>query len=237
MNRKLLFALVLAGSILLTTPAWRLPQDKRDIQAIIIKVVRDVKKTTTKGWQEAVPLDRLASGQQVRTDERAVALIKFADDSKVLVREKSIIEIKGTVQGRQLLNRDVHMTRGRIAFNVRKGDKEQFRFSSPISVASIRGTEGGMASLDTLDLLTILRGLASLTSLISNQTQDVGSNQTGSADNDGNLNVRPSTQNELNDATFTDTDTDGGGKVRHTLRIPGEDKDGNPKTIVLEWSE
>lgn len=237
MNRKLLFALVLAGSILVTSPAWRLPQDKKDIQAVIIKVVRDVKKSTTRGWQEAVNLDRLRSGQQVRTDARSVALIKFVDNSKLIVREKSIVEIKGTVQGREVLDRDVHMTRGRITFNVTKGEREQFRFSSPISVASIRGTEGGYASLDSLDLLTILHGLATLTNLISNQSQDVGGNQTGTADKKGNLHVRRSTQNELNDATFNESETDDGGKVRHTLRIPGEDKNGNPKTIVLEWND
>jgi hypothetical protein len=25
--------------------------------------------------------------------------------------------------------------------------------------------------------------------------------------------------------------------VRKVLRIPGEDKDGNPKTIIVEWEE
>jgi hypothetical protein len=236
MNRKLLFALVLAGSILITSPAWRMPQDKRDIQAVIIKVVRDVKKSTTRGWQEAVTPDRLRSGQQVRTDANSVALIKFADNSKLLVREKSIVEIKGTVQGREILDRNVHMTQGRIAFNVQKGEREQFRFSSPISVASIRGTEGSFSHTSP-DTLVIVRGLATLINLISNQSQDVGNNQTGTSDSDGNLNVRASTHYELDNATFTDSDANDGGKVRHTLRIPGEDKDGNPKTIILEWSE
>ena len=73
--------------------------------------------------------------------------------------------------------------------------------------------------------------------MVSNQSQDVGGNQTGTADKKGNLHVRQSTQNELNDATFDESETEDGGKVRHTLRIPGEDKNGNPKTIVLEWNE
>ena len=33
-----------------------------------------------------------------------------------------------------------------MIFNVKKAEKEQFRFSSPISVASIRGTKGGYIS-------------------------------------------------------------------------------------------
>lgn len=238
MNRRLMFAVVLVLSVLVTSPAWRLPQDKRDIQAVMIKVVRDVKKSTTQGWQEAIPGDRLRSGQQVRTDDKSVALIRFADESKLIVREKSIVEIKGTVQGKQILDRNVHMTRGKIAFNVNKGEQEQFRFSSPISVASIRGTDGAFASLDSLDILIILRGLATLTNLVSNQSQDVGSNQTGTSDNQGNLNVGQSSQQDIDDASFDDSKTGGDqGKVRRTLRFPGEDKDGNPRTIIVEWEE
>jgi hypothetical protein len=238
MNRRLMFAAVLVLSVLITSPAWRLPQDKRDIQAIMIKVVRDVKKSTTQGWQEAIPGDRLRSGQQVRTDDKSIALIRFTDESKLIVREKSIVEIKGTVAGKQILDRSVHMTRGKLAFNVKKAEQEQFRFSSPISVASIRGTEGSFATLDSLDILIILRGLASLTNLISNQSQDVGSGQTGITGSDGSVNVRPSTQGETSDATYDESQTQGeSGKVRKVLRIPGEDKDGNPKTIIVEWEE
>ncbi|MBM4167826.1 MAG: FecR domain-containing protein [Ignavibacteria bacterium] len=239
MNRNIVVVVLILASLVLAVSSSAIAQERRDIQAIIVKVVRDVDKSTQTGWERAIPLDRLRSGQEVRTDDKSVALIRFADETKLIVREKSIVEIKGQVQGKEILSREVHTTRGNIAFNVKKSEKEQFRFTSPISVASIRGTEGTyVAESDSLNMLIINRGSASFTNLISNQSMDVGSGQIGIADNKGNLDVRNATPKELEDSGKDDsTQPQPPPKVKKVLRIPGEDKDGNPKTIVIEWEK
>jgi hypothetical protein len=249
MNRYRLTGIALLGLVLLAANVgWRTPQDKKDIQAVLLKVVRDVsKKAPAAGWQKAIPTDRLRSGYEVRTQESSLAMIMFADQTRLVVRPKSIVEIKGQTQGKQILDRNIHLERGNIQFNVKKQESEQFRFTSPISVASIRGTDGAFISGDdSVDILIILEGLATLTNLISNQSQDVGAGQTGQSDGQGNLNVRQSTPSEQDQASDTSDEGQGQGqqgqqqqqsKVKKTLRIPGEDKDGNRKTIIIEWEQ
>ncbi len=240
MKRQTQLLLLIVVSVLLVAPAWRLPQDKRDISAYVIKVVKGVsKKDLASGWQQAVPLDVLKSGHQVRTDEKSLALVRFSDETKLLIREKSVVEIKGQVEGKQILDRNVHTTKGNIGFDVKKQEKEAFRFSSPISVASIRGTNGFFEAGDNQDRLGILKGLATLSNILSNQSQDVGNNQTGISTVQGQLSVRESTPEELlqSSTTITPEDEERAGESQPTptpknrLEIQGSDG----KKIILIW--
>ena len=164
--------------------------DTRDISAYVIKVINNVNmRTPTTGWQKAVPLNTLKSGYELRTEKGSLAMILFADQSKLIIREKSIVTIKGEVKGKEIISRSVQMDRGDMIFNVKKAETEQFRFSSPISVASIRGTQGDYSTGGDADSLTIAEGLADFTNSLSGKKQPVGSGQTGIADSSGNLNV------------------------------------------------
>ena len=174
-------------------------QDKKDISAYIVKVIRDVNmKSPATGWQKAVPLSTLKSGYEVKTDKGSLAMILFADQSKLILREKSIVTIKGEVRGKEILSRSVHMDRGDMIFNVKKAETEQFRFSSPISVASIRGTQGGYVSGGKADSLTIAEGLADFTNSLSGRTAHVGTGNTGVADSSGKLNIHQAGREALN---------------------------------------
>jgi hypothetical protein len=226
---------VLVTAVLVMSPAW-VPQDgKRDIQAILIKVINDVEKSApTKGFTKAVTYDQLKTGYEIRTQAKSVAVIKFMDDSKLVVREKSLATISGKVEGKQILDRNVYMAKGGIQFNVKKGEKEQFRFTSPISVASIRGTAGDWGQTDSLTKYVMWNGLLNLLSTMSNRSEDVGTGQTGTTDINGNINVRQSTKKEQDDAQDSGEDS---GKTKHQMRIKGEDKDGKERTVILEWEE
>lgn len=172
----------------------------KDITAVVVKVIRDVTmRGPSTGWQTAVPLSQLKSGYEVKTEKGSLAMILFADQSKLIVREKSIVTIRGEVQGREILNRNVHMDRGNIIFNVKKAETEQFRFSSPISVASIRGTQGGYTAGGNEDNLIITEGLAEFMNSLSGRSMNVASGQRGTADSTGNLNVENASDEELND--------------------------------------
>jgi hypothetical protein len=189
-------------------------QDKKDISAYIVKVIRDVNmKSPTKGWQKAVPLSTLKSGYEVKTDKGSLAMILFADQSKLILREKSIVTIKGEVKGKEILSRSVHMDRGNIIFNVKKAETEQFRFSSPISVASIRGTLGGYIAGGNADSLTIVDGAAEFTNSISGKKGSVGAGQTGVTDSTGNFKVGKANALTLNNIRLSQNlgDIDSGG--------------------------
>jgi hypothetical protein len=249
MKRKSIFLVLIVASILMLSPAWRVPQSKGDFPATVIKVVRGVdKKSPATGWQKALLADQLHSGYELRTEKRSFAMIKFPDDTKIIVRQNSIVSIKAQVQGREVLDRSIYMQRGNVAFDVKKQPTEQFRFSSPISVASIRGTQGGYASSeDSVDQLIINDGLATLTNLLSHLSQDVGTGQIGITYGNGQINVQNSTQNQQQEGDINNTglgnDQGGnngnnqGGKTKRQIRIPGQDKDGHQKTLIFEWEE
>jgi hypothetical protein len=156
-------------------------------------------KSPAQGWQKALPLSTLKSGYEVKTDKGSLAMILFADQSKLILREKSIVTIKGEVKGKEILSRSVHMDRGNMIFNVKKAETEQFRFSSPISVASIRGTQGGYISGGNADSLTIAEGLADFTNSVSGKKGPVGAGQTGVADSTGKFNVDKANEQTLNE--------------------------------------
>lgn len=234
MKKNHMILVVLVAALLVMSPAWA-PQDgKRDIQAVLVRVINNVEsKAPTKGWTNAINYQQLKAGYEVRTQAKSVAVIKFVDNSKLVVRERSIAEIKGEVQGKQILDRQVHMTKGNIKFEVTKGPKEQFRFTSPISVASIRGTSGLWGQGDSTSAYVMLTGLLNLLNLNSNRSEDVGAGQTGITDITGNIIVRPSSNDEQDDAKKDDEEE----KTRKQIRITGEDKDGKPRTVILEWEE
>ena len=246
MNRKSVFLILIVASILMLSPAWRIPQDKGDFPATVIKVVKSVdKKGPAAGWQKALLADQLHSGYSLRTEQGSFAMIKFPDETKIIVRQNSIVEVKAQVQGRQVLDRSVYMTRGNVAFDVKKQATEQFRFSSPVSVASIRGTKGGYSSgADSVDQLIINEGLATLTNLLSHLSQDVSTGQIGITYGNGQINVHNSTHDQQQDGDIGNTGLGGqggnegqGNKTKHQIRIPGDDKDGHKKTIIFEWQE
>ena len=188
MNRSFVLVVIVIIAALLAAPAWNF-QDKKPIAAYIIKVVKDVERRAgaTSGWSKAMLLSELKAGYEVRTQEKSYAMIKFADESKVAVREKSIITISGEVSGNKILNRDVFIERGRAIFNIKKQETEQVRFTSPISVASIRGTEGGTGfdpGTTTSDI-TLITGVAEFSSTRTQCKITVLAGQTGIVDSSG----------------------------------------------------
>ncbi|GEM_PF-630615 len=248
MSKKIIIisVLVLLGVLSL---GQKKQQDKRDISAYIVKVIRDVNmKSPATGWQKAVPLSKLKSGYEVRTDKGSLAMILFADQSKLILREKSIVSIKGEVRGKEILSRSVHMDRGNMIFNVKKAETEQFRFSSPISVASIRGTEGGYVSGGNSDFFTISEGLAEFTNSISGRSTNVGTGQTAVADSSGNLDLRKANKKELENISGGTSDAGTGNDNEETTTTKGvvvsgsmafdpSPSAGNATTITLDLSQ
>lgn len=231
------FACVIALLVLGQNPQ----KNTKDITAYVIKVIRDVNmRAPASGWQKAVPLSQLKSGYEIKTEKGSLAMILFADQSKLIVREKSIVTIQGEVQGRQILNRNVHMDRGNVIFNVKKAETEQFRFSSPISVASIRGTEGGYTAGGNEDNLIITQGLAEFTNLLSGRMMNVGTGQKGVADSTGRLDVSPATDEELNDVRSGQELPDEQQQQQEEVQLTGTIRfspspvAGKPTTALLE---
>jgi hypothetical protein len=113
--------------------------------ALVKKVVRDVNQRADKDsdWQLAAKGEPLYDGGEVKTGSNSLALVLFTDGSGLLrIRENSIANIYGT-RTRQEFSNNTTIHKGSVGFDVNKQrENEEFTFTTPTMVASIRGTSG-----------------------------------------------------------------------------------------------
>jgi hypothetical protein len=129
--------------------------------ALVKKIVKDVtyKKAGQSDWEVAKTGTPLSDGEQVKTGANSLALVLFTDGSGLLrVRENTILNIYGAKDGRKL-NKNTFIEKGKLGFEVNKQEDDEFKFTTPTAVASIRGT-AGLFKVDSLG--TTLVGIEGL---------------------------------------------------------------------------
>jgi hypothetical protein len=209
------------------------PEGEKNI-AVLSKVVPEVTRLEAgRDWANARRGDLLSSGDRIKTGDRALAIIKFKDNSLVRVRERSELVVTGATAGSSF-SKSVDVENGVVGFTISKQKAdEEFRFTSPTSVASIRGTGGLFASADTTDTLTVIEGSVRLLNRISSQTVEVGAGFTGISFRNGSVAARPSTRNEkraAQDALKT-------GDTQKQLKLRLRDNKGNTKDLIIDFKE
>lgn len=203
--------------------------------AVVTKVINTVdKKVPESDWKKITKGDPLKKQELVRTGLKSVAIIKFTDKSIVRLLENSELEILGGKQPKQTLN-DMKLQKGAIGFNITKKQNEQYTFSSPTSVASIRGTKGKFHSQDELDILIVTEGIVNLKNLISGKDTDVGSNQIGFSHPDGKLEVRDATPDEI--AGCEESLKAGDVRKKNEMQLELRDSDGNKRNLKIDYTE
>ncbi len=199
--------------------------------ALIMKVIPDVtKKTGTSDWNAAEKSDQLAAGDQVRTGKSALAVLKFLDKSIVRMREQSQVTIGSDAAGQ--LTKVVQLGGGAVGFDIKKQTNERFRFTSPTSVASIRGTKGKWSGGLGNDTLVVSEGLVNLKNNPSNKDIDVPAGYIGFSGQDGSLSSRAATAQELSDATNAAT-----GGSPSELKLEMRDSKGNKKELKIKFKQ
>jgi hypothetical protein len=112
--------------------------------ALVKKIIPDVsyKKAGQSDWDVAKTGQPLNDGDEVITKPKSLALILFSDGSGLLrVRENSILHIYGKRENNKL-NKNTLIDKGVVGFEVNKQEDDEFKFTTPTAVASIRGTKG-----------------------------------------------------------------------------------------------
>ncbi len=205
--------------------------------ALAVKVIKDVsRKTETIDWTQAKKGDLIYSGDHVRTGTHSVAIVKFSDNSILRVRENSELQIIGEQKDKNL-EKNVHLTKGQFSFDVQKQkDNEKFIFTSPTSVAAIRGTQGTFTRVDSGDVVVVLEGLVNLLNTINNTSMDIGAGQTGVSYDDGRVVVRKSTSSETDGAQQSINSGNGQGKEK-VLDIDLKDAQNNKKRLHIRYKE
>ncbi len=175
---------------------------------LVTKVVKEVThKPGDEDWHKAKVGQPLSNGDLLKTGQKSIAIVKFVDNNVLRVRSRSELKIFGEKAADGTFSKNVQVDRGKIGFSVEKQENEQFTFTSPTSVASIRGSDGSFTSEIEGDTLTMLTGLADLTSQLTGQTQSVTGRQTGTVNAlTGQITVGNSTQIQQNGATGANSD-------------------------------
>lgn len=201
-TKKILISLMLMTIISLSFfGAYNLPADTPI--ALIKKIVQDVsyKGAGMDDWEEAKVGIPLNDGEEVRTGFRSLALILFTDGSGILrVRENSILHIYGEEEDRKI-DKNTFIEKGKINFEVSKQEDEEFKFTTPTVVASIRGTNGNIdVRDDSTTAVSVGRGLIELAATMGSRSSGtVSGGNTAIIDTRGNIEVRASTEIETND--------------------------------------
>jgi hypothetical protein len=227
-------ASVVLIALLLLGPGMMVPAEPPALTiGLLSKIIADVSKMAVgKAWLPAKKGDTLSSGDRVKTGAKSVAIIKFLDNSLVRVRELSEVVVTGSLKGSEF-SKSIDVRMGVIGFSVEKQRSgEEFRFTSPTSVASIRGTGGAFNSTAGGDTLIILEGTVHFTNNPSNRSLDVAAGFTGISQPNGTLFSRQSTPRERLSAQNALS-----GDAQKTLEFELRDRDGNPRNLRIEYHD
>jgi len=224
------FCAVTAAAVL---PAGNATARPLDPLGLISKVVRDVtlRGDTSLEWNHAERGNPLNSGDRVKTGLQSLAVLKFRDASFVRVREKSEVVMSTAADAKPVVKSiETEGTGGSFGFDIKKQVDAKFQFTSPTSVASIRGTSGKWsAGQDANDTLWLRSGLVALLNKISNTEILVQAGSIAFSNADGTITSRPMTAEELAEAARA---ADGGTERNLNLKFRndnGEEKDLNIK--------
>lgn len=176
--------------------------------ALVKKIVKDVhyKKADASDWDIAKTGLPLKDGEEVKTGSKSLALILFTDGSGLLrVRENAILHIYGQKEN-QKMNKNTFVQKGLVGFDVKKqSEDEEFKFTTPTVVASIRGTNG---FLNYSDDSTFTMSLNAGNAWLNFTGQGGGSGTLGAGNTvtigpNGQFNFRSQNQNDKNLSNFT----------------------------------
>jgi hypothetical protein len=189
---KILFVLFLS----LGLTDFSIAQKKKPIATIFKPVGIVDYKTEESSWSKAKPATPLLAGDIVRTQENSFAIVKFLENSVLRVQEKSEVTISGEIAKGEF-SKNVYLQRGEVGFQVKKRPNEKFEFSTPTSVASIRGTGGLLiAGQDSNDVLILGSGTVDFMNLISKMILKVKGGQTAFSMANGAIKVEDSSPEE-----------------------------------------
>jgi hypothetical protein len=217
-----------------TTPVATAQTEGDKAIGLVSKVIMDVsRRPSSRDWTKAQRGDILNGGDLVRTGERSIAVVKFKDNSMLRIQEKSLVTLSG-VSEQGTFQKGAKIDDGVVGFRVQKQRPgEEFRFTSPTSVASIRGTEGAFALTDSGDNFMILTGLGRITNLVSMISMDVPAGYMALSQKNGHVSLRPATEQEKGDATKASRLSE---EERH-LRLQLKNRKGETRDLIIDVKE
>ncbi|MDH3251304.1 MAG: FecR family protein [Ignavibacteria bacterium] len=221
-------------SLVLGLPAWAILPGTAQPVALVSKVILDVARSSEgNDWLAATRGEVLLSGDRIRTGLNSLAVIKFKDNSMVRVRERSELTVAGYEEN-GAFSKTLTLEKGVTGFSIRKQrQNEEFRFLSPTSVASVRGTGGQFSVQDSADILIVTHGLMEMMNNVSGETVRIPAGYTGISRADGTTQTRVSTPEEQHQAQNASRPSDRDNHFELDLR----DNQGNTRKLRIEFHD
>lgn len=165
--------------------------------AIMMKVVKDVTfKRASADWSTAKIGAALSTNDEIKTGSQSLALIKFTDNSILRVRENSTLKIYADKTDKDI-SKNTYIDKGKVGFQVNRQGNEEFKFTTPTMVASIRGTEGILEIGDFGTLFALLSGSANIQATQGErQSGTVTSGFYVTVSNNGQITLNPVANNQ-----------------------------------------
>ena len=195
--KSLIFIFILPFVFGFTSDNLLKPIDDTPV-ALVKRIIKDVtyRKAGVSDWELAKTGLPLKDGEEVRTGSKSLALILFSDGSGLLkVRENAILHIYGAKDGKNL-NKNTLIEKGLIGFEVKRQADEEFKFTTPTAVASIRGTVGFVdVDKDNTTTLSLESGTVEFESTKGEKKSGtVTGGNTAKIDFEGNIIINPTTE-------------------------------------------
>jgi hypothetical protein len=95
-------------------------------------------------WIKLEPKAVLNAGDRIKTESNSVVALTFADNTTLMVGEKSevVFDALSTFQGKGILDTQIRLQRGRLENNVKplKNPESRYEIHTPAAVTVVRGT-------------------------------------------------------------------------------------------------
>jgi hypothetical protein len=173
--------------------------------ALVKKIIKDVsyRKAGESDYTTAKTGLPLKADEEVKTGPKSLALILFTDGSGLLrVRENSVLKIYAE-RNKNKLNKNTYIEKGLIGFDVNKQEEEEFKFTTPTAVASIRGTVL-FVEVDNSTRIAVQTGSVDFQSTVGKKENGtVTGGYTATIDASGNIILQPASAEDQKKAEMT----------------------------------
>ena len=202
--------------------------------AIAIKVKGNVSviQDGTTGKQKLVPGAALKDLDKILTGKGGFVAIMYLDDKTVIkLLANSDLTIAGKRSGSRI-NKSLDIKYGKLSSKITPQKGNEFRISTPTSVASVKGTELTISSDPSKgDSFTLIEGSVEVTNTIMGESTEVKEGETAISTPEGSLEVHVTTSDDM--VGFEAADVEIPAKE---LRFEIEDEDGNIKEIIIKFN-
>ena len=144
--------------------------------------------------EQARPGAPIKNGDEIKVGEEGFAAVIYLDDRSILkVRENTKFSFMDTRN-----SRTIDLTHGTILNDIKKeGRTKDFRIQTPVSVASVKGTQfAAVVSLSGVDQFICKEGLFEVLNMVSGETVNVAAGQKAVSNATGDLVQAPASPGE-----------------------------------------